>query len=230
MQYVIRDDLDLESQRLLVAQSIQLALSAFPATVEGINHHTCQRYCSQVTAILANVPPDSNWFDAHTDYTFGWQALVDRLASYLFHDGYYSGSLKFDIECLEIKKRVLGREHHDTLRSMNNVATTYYRLGQWTEALKVFQECLEIRKRVLGMEHPNTLQSINGLAATYNSLGRCTEAVTVYEECLEIRKRELGAEHPDTLGSMNNMAATYYRLGQWTEALKVFEECLEIRK
>ena len=31
--------------------------------------------------------------------------------------------------CLEIRKRVLGEEHPDTLRSMNNLAVTYDRLG-----------------------------------------------------------------------------------------------------
>ena len=98
-------------------------------------------------------------------------------------------ALKLNEECLEIRKRVLGPEHPDTLRSMDGLAATYVNLGRLTEALMLYEECLEIRKRVLGPEHPDTLQTMNGLAATYISLGRSTEASKLREECLEIRKR-----------------------------------------
>ena len=79
---------------------------------------------------------------------------------------------KFYTDCLEMRKRVLGLEHPDTLRSMHGLAETYVSLGRSTEALKLYEECVEIRKRVLGPEHPDTLQSMNGLAATYFNLGR----------------------------------------------------------
>ena len=81
--------------------------------------------------------------------------------------GRSSERLKLNEECLEIRKRVLGPEHPDTLQSMDGLAATYVNLGRLTEALKLYEECLEIRKRVLGPEHPDTLQSMDGLAATY---------------------------------------------------------------
>jgi hypothetical protein len=79
-------------------------------------------------------------------------------------------ALKMNEECLEIRKRVLGLEHPDTLRSMNNLAATYNGLGRWMEALKMNEECLEIQKTVLGLKHPETLWSTNNLAARYHGL------------------------------------------------------------
>ena len=38
--------------------------------------------------------------------------------------------------CLEIRKRVLGEEHPDTLWSMNGLAATYDNLGRSNEAVK----------------------------------------------------------------------------------------------
>ena len=99
------------------------------------------------------------------------------LAATDFHLGRSTEALKLYEECLEIRTRVLGLEHPDTLQSMNELAVTYNNLGRSMEALKLYEECLEIRKRVLGPEYPDTLQSMNGLAVTYNKLGRLTEAL-----------------------------------------------------
>ena len=226
VQYVIRDDLDPQVHSHMFTQIVQLALSAFPDPLKSIdNRRICRRYRSQVTAILNNLEDQLNGID-----TFGWQILVDRVACYLFLDGYYSDSLKLFTDCLEIKKKALGPKHPQTLRSMNALATTYISLGRLTEALKLNEECLEIRKTVLGNEHSKTLQSMSNLAATYGRLGRSNDQLKLDEECLEIRKRVLGPEHPDTLWSMNNLAATYENLGRSNEAVKVYEECLEIRK
>ena len=57
VQFVIRDDLDPKAHSLLAGQIIQLALSAFPNTVEGINRRICRRYHPQVSVILANFGP-----------------------------------------------------------------------------------------------------------------------------------------------------------------------------
>jgi hypothetical protein len=107
VQSVIRDDLDNESRSLLSAQTIQIALSAFPHTVEGRNRATCRTYRSQVTAILANNEGQQSGVDNGGSNRLGWQLLAERLALYLFDDGYYSDSLKYFAECLEIRKRVL---------------------------------------------------------------------------------------------------------------------------
>ena len=83
VQYVIRDDLDPQVQILLVAQIIQLALSAFPDNVEGINRRICRSYRSQVTAIFANIEGHPNGFDYRNDGSFGWLMLAERFAFYL---------------------------------------------------------------------------------------------------------------------------------------------------
>ena len=230
MQYIIRDDLDSEYRRVLITQVLRLGLSAFPDTVDGPNRQICRIHRSQVIAILANIEDEQNWIDSLDESALDWQELSERLAYYLFKDGYYSDSLKHYVKCVERTTRALGLEHPVTLRNMNNLAATFERLGRWSEAMKMHEECLGIRKRVLGMEHPDTLWSMTELAVMSDNLGRSTEAVKMHEECLEIRKRVLGVEHPDTLHSMMGLAGTYISLGRSSEAVKMHEECLEIRK
>ena len=99
-------------------------------------------------------------------------AEYERSGGDVRHLGRSNEAVQVHEACLEIRKRVLGEEHPDTLQSMNNLAVTYDRLGRSNEAVQVHEACLEITKRVLGEEHPETLRSMNNLWATYDNLGR----------------------------------------------------------
>ena len=58
---------------------------------------------------------------------------------------------------------MLGKEHPDTLKSMNSLADSFYMQGKYDEAEKMHRQTLELREKVLGKEHPDMLQSMNHL-------------------------------------------------------------------
>ena len=70
-------------------------------------------------------------------------------------------------EALRIRQKVLGPEHPDTARSLNNLAALYLAMGEYAKAEPFFQEALRIRQKVLGPEHPDTARSLNNLAKLY---------------------------------------------------------------
>ena len=82
---------------------------------------------------------------------------------------------------LEACERVLGKEHPDTLTSVNNLADLYQAQGRYGEAEPLYKRALEARERVLGKEHPDTLASVNNLAALYQAQGRYAEAEPLYQ-------------------------------------------------
>jgi hypothetical protein len=49
-----------------------------------------------------------------------------------------------------MQKDVIGSDHPDTLKTMDSIGLTYYKLGRLTEASSMFNECLIRRKAVLG--------------------------------------------------------------------------------
>jgi len=53
---------------------------------------------------------------------------------------------------LEVQRRILGKEHPDTLTSMNNLALTYSDLGRTNDAMALQETVLEVRRRILGEE------------------------------------------------------------------------------
>ena len=65
---------------------------------------------------------------------------------------------------LELRGKVLGAEHPDTLASMNDLVLVLESQGKYEAAEEVHRRALELYKKVLGAEHPHTLTSTNNLA------------------------------------------------------------------
>lgn len=59
-------------------------------------------------------------------------------------------------QALEASRRLLGAEHPDTLKKMNNLAQTLQAQGELKEARMLKERVLEVSVRVLGKEHPDT--------------------------------------------------------------------------
>ena len=131
---------------------------------------------------------------------------------------------------LEIRERVLGKEHPDTARSYNNVAMNLNAQGRYKEAEPLYRQGLEILERMLGKEHPDTATSYNNLAMNLNEQGRYEEAEQLVRQGLEIRERVLDKEHPDTATSYNNLAYNLNAQGRYEEAEPLFRQGLEIRE
>ena len=87
-------------------------------------------------------------------------------------DGRYKEAEMAFTQVMESRKKVLGAEHPDTLRSMRMLASTYRDQGWWDAAEELEVQVMEIRKKKLGADHPNTLTSIANLALTFWKQGR----------------------------------------------------------
>ena len=81
--------------------------------------------------------------------------------------------------------RLLGKEHPDTLTSMNNLAQTLYAQGDLAGARKLQEQVLEAMTRLLGKEHPNTLTSMLNLAQMLQAEGDLAGAERLYRLALE---------------------------------------------
>ncbi len=180
--------------------------------------------------------------------------LLDAVAGFHVDAGHYREAEPLLRRALEIRERVLGPEHPDTLTSMTNLAdllwrnaelraaernrnTTFRRLAEWCSPLKgdfedaavLFRRALDASQRALGPEHPQTLASLHNLAVLLLSKGDAgTEELC--RRVLEARGRVLGPEHPDTLTSMNFLAHVLTRKRDLAGAEQACRRALEIRE
>ena len=132
--------------------------------------------------------------------------------------GLYSEAEMLLEQSLETRRRVLGDDHLDTLRSMAGLAALYWNQGRFEETEQLQRESMETRTRVLGREHRETLQSINDLALTYWSQGRLEEAEPLFLEAIAAQKHVLGDDHPETIRSVGNLGNLYTMQRRFEEA------------
>ncbi len=117
------------------------------------------------------------------------------------------------VGALDIRKRVLGKSHIDTLASMSNLGRLYWGQGRYAEAEALFSETMEIRRTVLGEDHPDTLDSMARLAAVLRNQRQTPQAEQLFLDAIDRQGRVLGDDHPDTLRTISNFAGLYSTLG-----------------
>ncbi len=131
---------------------------------------------------------------------------------------------------LAIFEKSLGPEHHDTSRSLNNLAGLYRAQGRYADAKPLYQRALAISEKTLGPEHPDVATSLNNLAGLYRAQGRLEEAEPVCQRVLAIREKALGPEHPDVATGLDNLAGLYDTQGRYAEAEPLFQCALAIKE
>ena len=89
----------------------------------------------------------------------------------------------------------MGKEHPDTLASVNNLAGVYHSQGRYAEAEPLYQRALQGCESVLGQAHPGTLSTRLNLAANFLSrhqAAQSLEQLQHYESGLfQLASREL---------------------------------------
>lgn len=126
---------------------------------------------------------------------------------------------------LEGRRKQLGDDDPDTLRSRSNLAYWTSELGDHTVARAELVAVAESQARVLGAENPQTLISRHNAACEAGEDGDHAVARAEFVAVAEARGRVLGAEHPRTLTSRHNAA---YEAGELGDHAVARAELLEI--
>jgi tetratricopeptide (TPR) repeat protein len=157
-------------------------------------------------------------------------AVMDQIATSFESLGRSSEAEPLFKDALECRRRVLGDDHPDTIRSINNYAGVLDSLGRAPEAEPFFKEALERRRRVLGDKHPDTIISLGNYAMVLDSLGRAPEAEPLCKDALERCRQVLGDDHPVTITLLNNYAFVLKSLGRSSESEPLYKDALERRR
>ena len=99
-----------------------------------------------------------------------------NLANTYRKQGRWEVAEQLEIRVIDMRKKLLGPEHPDTLRSMSSLATTYLDQGRWNEAEQLEIQVVDMSKKLLGAEHPDILTSMENLENAYRNQERWDEA------------------------------------------------------
>jgi hypothetical protein len=203
-------------------QFITKLCEAFP-TGEYENWTTCQALFVHAKAAAGHKPEGASPL-------VQWATLLYRAAWYAVGKGSAGEAEMLATQSLKARKKVLGRDHEDTIWGLAMVASAYKIGGKWDAAEDLEVQVMEIRKTKLGADHPDTLTSMANLASTFWNQGRWEEAEKLDVQVIETSKTKLGADHPDTLTSIANLASTFWNQGRWEEAEKLDVQVIETSK
>jgi CHAT domain-containing protein/Tfp pilus assembly protein PilF len=155
------------------------------------------------------------------------QRLNGQVLQY-YATGWYQQAIPLAQKALAIREKALGREHPDTVVSINNLAALYDASGAYAKAEPLYQRALAINEKALGPEHPDTAQSLNNLAGLYYATGAYAKAEPLYQRALAIKEKALGPGHRDTARSLNNLAELYHATGAYAKAEPLYQRALAI--
>lgn len=148
---------------------------------------------------------------------------------YDFHKGYL-----YLNKALQIKEKLLGAEHLDTVSSLISLAGVLYSQCQYSEAESLYLRVLQVQEKILGEEHPDTAQTQIGLANVYVEQVKLSEAESLFLKALQIYEQALGNEYTSKAKTLSGLARLYDIQGRYSEseslylrALNVYESVLE---
>ncbi|KAK3176512.1 hypothetical protein OEA41_007835 [Lepraria neglecta] len=196
-----QDRLEADRQRRLSSLALELIADATAQDEIDPSHQL-----RLVPHVIASFNIFSLLQESLDKLTMGRLAIVYRMEDFLFRIGRWSEAYKMQAFHFRRTEKMLGKEHPNTLTSINNLALVLSSQGNYEEAERIDRQALALRERVLGKEHPDTLGSMNNLASVLSRQSKYEEAEKIYRQALALRERVLGKEHPSTLTSMNNLA------------------------
>jgi tetratricopeptide (TPR) repeat protein len=129
----------------------------------------------------------------------------------------------------DLRRRLLGPDHADTVSAMRDLARLYEDQGKYAQAEPLASRVLEIRRRSLGPEHPLTLTALNNLGLLYRFEGKFPQAETLLSQLVEIQRRTARQDDPATLWAMNTLGFVYQAEGKYPQADQILGKALEIR-
>ena len=144
--------------------------------------------------------------------------------------GLFSRSEALLTQAVDTRRRVLGVNRPETLKSMDSLAWVFLEEGRAVESEKLQRETLELRRRVLGSRDHDTLASMINLASALNGQGRFGEAETLQREALDVLRQTRGLENKETLTCIDNLGNTLSFEHKYAELEQMRRENLEIRR
>ncbi len=134
------------------------------------------------------------------------------------------------LKTVKLSKRILGKEHRTTLRSMNILALVRDSLADHDSAEQLFREILVTSRKAFGRTDIISFLAAGNLAGVLRRAGRHEEAEPLYLEALELRRQVLGEDHPYTIDSLRGLGLLRAEQERYEEAEKLLTESLERRR
>jgi tetratricopeptide (TPR) repeat protein len=110
------------------------------------------------------------------------------------------------VDAVEIRARVLGRDHWQTSSASVHLASALRVGRQFGEAERTLVAAISALRHSVGDRHAATAAALNNLGLLYKQMGELDRARDAYTEAWALRKALHGERHADTIATHYNLA------------------------
>lgn len=142
-----------------------------------------------------------------------------------FGQWHEAGNLQ--LEVLQARKRTLGAEHIQTLRSMGALAEIHRNQSRFQDAQRLQMQIQETMAEG-NTAHPYRYTNEHNLAWTYAHQEQWEESEKLLERVIHHRNFVNGPSHPSTLNSRLCLARNYADQGKWERAEEIETDVLHL--
>jgi CHAT domain-containing protein/Tfp pilus assembly protein PilF len=143
--------------------------------------------------------------------------------------GIYADAELDYLGALNIREKVLGKDHPDYAVSLNKLGELYSAMGDYARAERNLLEALSIREKALGKDHPDYAVSLNNLGAFYYEMGDYIQAERYLLETLSIYELALDKDNLSyDVALLNNLGSLYNTMGIYDQAAQYFLEAIAV--
>lgn len=135
-------------------------------------------------------------------------------------------SIIINEERLKVKSYLFGEHSDEYIRSLNNLAKTYYRTGNYEKAEPLFRRMAKFYEDSGRYETLENARTQNNLGLICLELGKYPEAELRLDKSLSILKKLKLETSPDYISALQNLANLYYYAGKLINAETTFEDLL----
>ncbi|MDR0918920.1 MAG: tetratricopeptide repeat protein, partial [Oscillospiraceae bacterium] len=151
--------------------------------------------------------------------------IYNQLGYLCIEFGEYDKALEYYFKSLEIKEKVLGKDHPNNATLYNGIGSVYNYKSEYDKALEYYFKALGIFEKVLGKAHPDTATLYNNIGVNYRDKGEYDKALEYHFKALEFREKVLGK---DLAATYSNIGSVYNDKGEYDKALNYYEKASEI--
>ena len=139
-------------------------------------------------------------------------------------------ALDYNIRCLDIRTRLLHRNHPLLGEIYNNIGLVYFHRREYEKALDHYEKAHLIQQTTLeSPDHFDHAITLNNIGLVYYEQGKYELALSFYKQAQSTQERSLPAQHPDNATIYTNIGSAQKELDHLDEALIMFEKALEVR-
>ncbi len=125
---------------------------------------------------------------------------------------------------LDLREEALGKEHPDTLDSLDTLVDVLAQQNRMNEAEPLARRSLDLHMRVLGEDHPETVAAMDILAQILMAQTRLDEADPLATEALQICERNKDLPEETAFSPLESLASLRLKQGRTEEAERLYRE------